>query len=395
MLAKRLATERGVGFDAPMSMAVHLSPPPALSALLPFSDDIPDSRWGKGNALQFAQLLREFYRDADFHKFFAAHQPMYHLAEERFGAIMADFDLNWYKEFYGEVPRGRFNLILGMNNGGGNYGPKVVFPDRQEELYAIIGSWSEDDSGDPTYDKGYLGMIIHEFNHSFINPLVDERKDKFASAEEVYKDVADKMQANAYGSSEVMIQESLVRAAVILYFESHGHDSRETGGRIYAEQANGFLWMDDLCGLLRQYAAQRSKYPTFSSFMPAVVQFYRELSPRIAEMKAGFEKSCVRVTGLQSFPNHSQDVDPTIRELIVTFDKPLDPGHYTIKPGLDGQQHFPITGKPEYLPGNLSIKLPITLKPEWSYSFVLTCPAFVPPGGSPFENYTVDFKTRR
>lgn len=395
MLAKKLASERNVGFDAPMSMAVHLSPPPALSPLVPFTDDIPESHWGKENALHFAQLLREFYRDTDFQKFFAAHQPMYRLAEDRFGAVLPDFDINWYKEFYGEVPKGHFNLILGMNNGGGNYGPKVIFPDGHEDLYAIIGSWSEDDSGNPTYNKDYLGTIIHEFNHSFINPLVNEHEDEFVSAEQVYKTVADKMRASAYVSPKVMIQESLVRAAVVLYFESHGHNSRETTGMIHSEQANGFLWMDNLCGLLRQYTAQRGKYPTFSSFMPAVVQFYRELPPHIAELKAEFDKSLVHVTGLRPFPNHSQNVDPTIRELIVTFDKPLDPRRYFINIGPEGQEHYAITGKPEFLTGNQSIKLSLALKPEWSYSFTLSGLGFTSPEGVPLQNYMVDFKTKR
>ena len=36
----------GLGFDGVMSIAVHLSAPPALAPVVPFSDGVPDKRWG-------------------------------------------------------------------------------------------------------------------------------------------------------------------------------------------------------------------------------------------------------------------------------------------------------------------------------------------------------------
>lgn len=96
-----------------MIMAVHLSPPPALKPIRPFDDNDPEPRWGKENAEHFAKLLHEFYRVTHAKKFFAAHRQMYQLAETRFAAKLTDFDLDWYQKFYGEMPKGRFNLILG------------------------------------------------------------------------------------------------------------------------------------------------------------------------------------------------------------------------------------------------------------------------------------------
>jgi len=61
----------------------------------------------------------------------------------------------------------------------------------------------------------------------------------------------------------------------------------------------------------------------------------------------------------------------------------------------DGEDHYPISGKPEFLPGNHSIKLPVVLKRDWNYSFVLTPLAFASQDGYPLESYTVAFKTKR
>src|SRR5438874_7192411 len=113
-LARKLAGEREVGFDAVMGLAVHLSPAPALKPVVAFKGDIPDARFGKENAILFAQRLADFYRDTHFDKFLAAHQSFYHLAEDRFRAVLSALDLNWYKSFYGDLRTGQYHLILDM-----------------------------------------------------------------------------------------------------------------------------------------------------------------------------------------------------------------------------------------------------------------------------------------
>jgi hypothetical protein len=203
--ATQLAKDRDVGFDAVMAMAVHLSPPPGLTPLVEFSANVPGDRWGKENATAFASLLRDFYRDTNFHAFFDAHRPLYELSESRFSAVLKDLDLGWYERFYGGMPEEHFHVILGINNGGANYGPKVILADGREELFAIIGAGTKADAGRPTFDSGYLGRIIHEFNHSFVNPVVKETAKEMASARRIYEPVAAQMQANAYGSPEIMV----------------------------------------------------------------------------------------------------------------------------------------------------------------------------------------------
>ena len=397
-MAKKLAAERGVGFDAVMFMAVYLSPPPALKPLVPFTDQVPEPRWGRENALQFARLLRAFYHDSHFARFYAAHQSMYRLAESRFSVVLSNLDLTWYKAFYGELPPGHFNLMLGMNNGGGSYGPHVVLPGGRQELYAIVGCWTKDEAGDPAYSGGgsdYLSVVIHEFNHSFINPLVAQHWAEFAAASTVYQSVAKPMEALAYGDPKTMVDESLVRAAEILYFEAKDPKGGWVLGRIRSEQTNGFVWMDELGELLRRYQGERDRYPTFRSFLPEVAAFYRDLAPHINDKVAEFHQRCVHVAGLEPFANGALDVDPATQELTITFDKPLDPAKgYSINFGPGGKEHYPGTGKPEFLSGGRGLKLKLALKPGWDYALTLTSLSFATPDGYPLEPYTITFKTR-
>lgn len=393
VLARKLAATNAIGFDTVMSMAVHLSPPPALRPLVTFSDEVPGKRWGRSNAIKFANLLRDFCRDTHFEKFTAVHRPMYDLAEKRFTTTLQSVDLNWFPHFYGEQPIEQFHVLLGMNNGGGNYGIKVRFSDGHQEAFAIVGCWTTDNAGNPVYpaDAGYLSTVIHEFNHSFVNPVVERNWTKFKSAEKVFVPVAEQMRKQAYGDARDMVDESLVRAAVIVYSKTNT-DPHSLKLSIRREEANGFVWMGELYRLLERYQADRRLYPQFQDFMPVVAQFYDSLASRIGAEITQYRSECVHVTGLRPFANHDRSVDPGVRELIVSFDKPLDPAKGDpVNYGPKGKSEFPISAKPEFLPDGKELRLQLALKPNSSYSFVLTGAASV--DGYPVEDYSVDFHT--
>jgi len=276
LLAKRVAS-RGVGFDAVMSMAVFLSTPPSLRPRNRFSADVPDSRWGEQDAVAFSAALAHFYADTRADRFFHTHEPLYALAVNRFDGVRQRINLPWFSHFYGAVAPDSFSVILGLNNGGGNYGPKVTLSDGRQEFYAIVGNWTHDATGDPTFDKDYLPMVVHEFNHSFVNPVVASTWGSFPSMDRLYHSVETKMKAQAYGDAQVMVDESLVRAAVILYLESNGSSAAEIQQMIFSEQKTGFFWMADLCSVLRDYEHNRSRYGSLADFMPQIATFFRGL----------------------------------------------------------------------------------------------------------------------
>jgi len=396
-MARAVADKNGVHFDSVMSMAISLSPPPELKPLVTFTPAVPEARWGVADAEKFLPLLRDFYRDSKFAEFYAAHQTMYQVAETRFATTLASVDFGWYPRFYGKAPDLTYHLILGMNNGGGNYGPHLVHPDGSMELFSIIGCWTHDDAGDPTYppDQGYLSEIIHEFNHSFVNPAVDNHWKEFSGTDQIYVAVADQMKAMAYGEARTMVDESLVRAAVIVYFQDSGEETAKNLKRIRMEQRQGFFWMDALVEKLKQYEAQRTQYPTFSSYMPQVASFYRDLAPHVTAEAPAFAAKSPHVVRVEPFGNHSQDVDASIQAIKIVLDKPLDPGAgYSISYGTGGSEHWPIKGEPRFGDGGLQILLPVQLKPNQTYSFVLTPQAFATPDGYPLVTYTVEFKTK-
>ncbi|MBS1793531.1 MAG: DUF4932 domain-containing protein [Acidobacteria bacterium] len=389
----RKARENGVGFDAVPSLAVHLKDD--LTPKFALTDAAPDKRWGKRNADEFARLLQKFYRDADCETFFKAHAEIYKLAEERMQQVIAQVDLAWYKTFYGEVPKGSFNLYIGLLNGGMNFGPKVVYPDGREELYAIIGAWKMDERGMPVFADDFLPTIIHEFNHSFINHLVYARENELrASGEMIFKPVAPRMVRQAYATWQVTLLESLVRAAVARYLFDHG-GSQKAAAELIEQRNRGFIWVDELFALLGAYENSRAQYPTFRSFMPLVAGYFADFAKRADDEAQTFEAKLPRVAALEPFKNGAQDVDPNLTELTLTFDRPLEGKGVSISVGAGGRENYPIEKVVGYSADRTKFTVRIRLVPDHDYEFVVTGLAFRTADGYPLQNYPVKFRTRK
>jgi hypothetical protein len=241
-----------------------------------------------------------------------------------------------------------------------------------------------------------LPTIIHEFNHSFINHLVSGRWQQLNTAgSKIYESVAGRMRNLAYGTPLITIQESLVRAAVLRYTFEHEAQMQATDSALAREVNSGFLWMDELFALLGVYENSRSSYPTFRSFIPVIEAYYSDLAKRIEFKASKFDELRPRVTAIVQFNNGAQDVDPSITQLTINFDKPLNPRGYSFLRGQSGMEHYPIEKVIGYNETGTAITLQLKLKPDWEYEFVLTDLDFRSKDGHSLKPYTVKFKTRK
>jgi hypothetical protein len=275
--------EIGVDFSAVMSMAIHITEPPNMEPIIPFSDNLLEEPWDKKSATQFLTLLNQFYIDTDCETFFNENKELYKTASSRFKKVYQNLDLEWYQSFYGEDPKGEFLIINGLGNGGASYGPKIIYPNGKEAVYAIMGTWSVDSLGMPEYEmEEYFPTILHEFNHSFVNHIVEKHQSELKeSGEIIYNKVKKEMNDQAYGDWEIMYAESLVRAAVIKYMKDHDYDEKAIEKELNEQLNSSFLWTDDLVKELENYSDNRDKYPTLASFMPKIIEFFNKTADEI------------------------------------------------------------------------------------------------------------------
>jgi len=272
-LAKQLQREQGVSYNAPMSLAPYLGDARDLQPRVPLEPPPPglDPRWPGSEPPRFLELARAFVREADFARFIREHQPLYDQTTGELAQVLREAGhLEWLADFFGSRPGARLLVVVGLGNGGHCYGASARTP-QGEELYCILGAWQPDERGVPCFDEAIVPTVVHEFVHSYTNPLVDSHQ---AALEQVgqrsFAPVERQMAEQAYGEWKIMLYETMVRACVGRYLLAC--QSAPAAERLLQEcESLGFRLVRPLYTLLAEYESNRDRYPTLEAFMPRII----------------------------------------------------------------------------------------------------------------------------
>lgn len=410
LTAVKLLERQGVSFDAVMSMAVHITDAADLKEKVPFNPypEGLDKRWTLAGAREFLAAARRFVKDTNFASFIEAHQPLYETAVSRMKAVLAESGrIDWLHGFFGARPDIRLAVILGMVNGGSSYGVHARMPDGME-IFAVPGVWLTDLQGQPRFDNTVVPLVMHEFIHSYTNPLVDAHEAELkAAGEKIFPFVAQDMGKQAYGNWKTMMYESLVRASVVRYTQTF--DGPEAARRaVQTEESRSFLWVGDLADLMAEYEKNRARYPTLEAFSPRITAFFNDYAGKIARKIADHEQRVAarwdairdkapKIVSMNP-ANGAQDVDPGLKTITVTFDRAMRDGSWAVIL-VGGQNGFPkLTGQVYFDATRRIFTMPVELRPDWNYEFGLNADsntAFQSEDGVPLIPVVVKFKTKR
>lgn len=396
-LARKLREENGLGFSEVMKMPVQLKSLQEMTPVVPFTELLPGSGWGLENARNFKILLEDFYTTSNAQSFFKEHQSLYRLAEDRFKNVSSQLDSKWYKEFYGIQSGDHFNIILGLGNGGANYGTDLSITKSSREVYAIMGTWKIDSLGQPFYERDdYLPTLLHEFNHSYVNAVTDQNREKFRKAgKKLFASVQEEMRLQAYTNWETILNEALVRAAVIKYMKDHHFDSSAIEKEQIEQVEKGFYWIKELVVKLEEYAQGRNRYSSLHEFVPELAEFYEKIAPQVIELKKNYEKKRPKVTSLSEFMNNSTKVDPDIKSITVNFDQPLSGQGVSISYSEKGNKYFPRISNVQYSNDNRSVIIFVDLEKGRHYEMLLNGRSFRSKNGVPIRTYPINFTTAK
>lgn len=271
---KDLRSKFNMGYDAVMTMAINLEFNGQKVTMMGEKGDL-GSRWQKVDIDTFLVRLNQFYTETRFHDFYTQHLPFYESALRTYEQnVMQYFHQEWYPRFYGTEPKEKFRVIIGFTNGGGNYGPSRQLMDQSKEVFAICG-YSIGETTGKAFENGidYAATLIHEFNHSFVNPLYDANTDKFESVgEKLMKRYYRSMNNQAYRNAATVINESIVRAAVIVYMQENGFTAEQVKDEMDEQIARDFLWTPELVTALRYYSKHRNRYKTLGDYYPEIAK---------------------------------------------------------------------------------------------------------------------------
>ena len=270
-----LEPKYGIGYDAVASMSLHTETDGKTVRLI--DSTTLEKRWKNVNLDTCLMYINQFYNDTRFHEFYVKHQDLYEEGLQAYrNNVMQYFHQDWYSHFYGMAPKETFTVIIGFTNGGCNYGLSRQFPSQKKEVFAICGYYLDKETG-KAFEKGELwtSTLIHEFNHSFVNPCLDDEANKtvlLPIGEDLYVLTKNLMNWQAYKNATTVLNESIVRAAVIIYMEENGYAAEQVRDEMYDQLGRGFHWMPDLVSALKNYTQHRDIYPTFNDFYPEIAK---------------------------------------------------------------------------------------------------------------------------
>ncbi|MBW2701437.1 MAG: DUF4932 domain-containing protein [Deltaproteobacteria bacterium] len=389
--AARLRREYGVSYDAPMSLAVHLDGIQKLKLRVPLAPHPAnlDKRWKQKETELFLEQARDFMKKTAYRQFLKKHEKTYlGFGKSLEAKIRGQNFISWFEDFFGERPGLQTRLLLSAVNGGQSYGTSFLRPDGSEEVYSIIGMYEYDGAGRPVFRDSLFSLIVHEFAHSYVNPLILANQDKLEDAvSRLFGIFGRQMSENAYGTWQIMACETLVRATVQLYLRDQ-KQADKAALHLKRMKQKGFGWVGALADELDDYRKQRKQKDGLKAFLPRLVEFFEKTAKREEERKK------VRPAILSMTPaNGTTDVNPNLAQIQVVFDRPMRQGWSLV----GGGKHHPEMGKPSYDSTKKIFSVPVKLKPNWAYKFWLNSQRFqnfASAEGVSLLPIKVEFKTR-
>ncbi len=260
--------QAGFTHDAPVGFMLHHGDPPELEQKHPYSDYLIGRAGGEENLMLLANALRDFAHSTEFMRFYEAHEALYDI---QVGEVKSLIEGNDYVQvlegFYGESRRS-YGVILSPLFAGG-YGITVE-AEKGYDIYGVLGPCALRDARVTFACLDYIeSIMLHEWSHSFVNPLVDGSYDRFKESERLFEPIRATMRNQAYPTWRVCLYEHIVRACEIR-LRAKLREDFDKGKFLAYQEGKGFWYVSQVDSLLDGYEAHREEYPTFGLFAPVI-----------------------------------------------------------------------------------------------------------------------------
>jgi len=227
----------------------------------------------KDKIQQFFVELKDFYEVTNFHQFYKNHKELYNQLIENVQSEIEKHDIVKIMETHYGLEQQSYNIILTPLLHDGGFATRIQ-SNVGTDLFAIIGP-SENSRAVPYFDPNRLlkDYIIHEFSHTFCNPLVDKFFNELEKDACLLNPIKEAMKKQAYSTWKSCLYEHLVRAnEVILTEEILGS---KTASKLYIDfYENGrFIYLRGLVPLIKKYKSNRNTYKNLEAFMPEIASY--------------------------------------------------------------------------------------------------------------------------
>jgi hypothetical protein len=267
----RKLSNSGFAYDAPPHAILYCLMPDQLTIEQPFSEELISRAGGKAKLEKFMKALSAFSTQSNFAEFFNSHRSFYQNQVNEVVKIMEKEHYTKTINDFFNMPHGNYRLILSLSDQDGGYGPSMKNAEGEMDIYGIIGPDSVIDDV-PVYKQEFLEhMILHEFSHSYVNPLADKHQADVDALKDLFKPIEKEMNEHAYNKWETCLNEHIIRA-VNARFVRQKEGEVEAKIRLVKEYGNGFIYIEPLYNALAKYEANRDTYKSFDAFYPELLK---------------------------------------------------------------------------------------------------------------------------
>ena len=219
----------------------------------------------------FLKLAKQFYISSHFHSFYLKHQDFY---KSIIKPIETESNLHDYigkmEKYYGQK-QASYHVILSPLQMDAGFGP-MIRNKQGLNLYSIVGP-----KGDsyliPDFDKDYLfqELILHEFSHSFCNPIIDSFYQQLSLDSCLYDTIQKAMTRRGYPNWKSCLYEHFTRANEIV-LTSIIFDHPTAALRLKNEiEKEHFIYLEKMVTTIMQNYSSHN--PSLTSVMPLIIRY--------------------------------------------------------------------------------------------------------------------------
>ena len=255
----------GWGVDDPIFFML------SLDQNLDFNGNLSEDQIKRGGGYERLKLLSGLFKDfcikSNFYDYFNKVQNTF------YNQIIYNTEYNFrsfnvislLENYYGEKAS-RYNVVLNLMGGYGNFG-KSIIENGEKSIYAVLET-PNSISNLPVFEPtiGTFNLIVHEFNHGFVNPITDSNVEKINSYTSLYSPIGDSMKSQGYWQWKVALNEHIVRAIVVRIASKYYGDEFAFKNFYRPEFGKRYIYLDLIIAKLQYYESNRNRYPSFKSF---------------------------------------------------------------------------------------------------------------------------------
>ena len=275
-MTKMLLKEYAFAYDAPYQFMLHLSQPPLLEKVESYSEYLKRRAGGEANLELYRIAIDDFSEKSGFAQFWASKKEFYEGILASTEALLQGKDLIKTIEEYYKDSCNSYNLVVCPLFGNHNYGGRLKSSNGKLDVYAFI-------SISPimqTYgEQIFTNIVLHEFNHSFVTPLIECFYDRVMSEDRLLDPIMGYMSSEAYISWDTVLNEHFVRAIAARMMGVLFGGQAESNWIQY-EKNRKFVYIEPIVESLKNFEKFRdADGVTFAEYFPDMLSDVSRLEP--------------------------------------------------------------------------------------------------------------------